>query len=48
MIDVKKKVPILYARLSQAEAKSEGGRKLNDQIKSMKKWLKENGVVQCV
>lgn len=43
MIDVKKKVPILYARLSQAEAKSEGGRKLNDQIKSMKKWLKENG-----
>lgn len=35
--------PIIYARLSRSEAKSEGPKKLNKQVKVMKTWLKKNG-----
>jgi len=44
LIDLKKRTPIIYARLSQAEAKSEGAKKLNLQIQKVKDYLKKNGI----
>jgi DNA invertase Pin-like site-specific DNA recombinase len=44
MIDLKKRTPIIYARLSQAEAKSEGAKKLRLQVKKVEKWLREQGI----
>jgi len=44
MIDLKKRTPIIYARLSQAEAKSEGPKKLRLQVKKIEDFLKKNGI----
>jgi len=44
MIDLKKRTPVIYARLSQAEAKSEGAKKLRLQIKKIQDFLKANGI----